>query len=252
MMLETLGVIYNDFNNASMGLLIAALLFFSISYFISRFFKWAVFRIIILLIAFSMLSEILRQEVILFNLDLYVALGMAAPHLKFAHILMFRIWYALVGYYYKVLGFFQAVYAFFQSLYRNYLHFKAYAKEQKSRWDQRGQRRSEREEEKQKQHSYERQEQEQRRQHYQESKREEQHQRQEQKSQERKGDSASRWESNDPYVILDIPRTATKKEIKSQYRKLLRIYHPDLTQTHKEEYTHIAQRLNFAKDKLGI
>ena len=31
----------------------------------------------------------------------------------------------------------------------------------------------------------------------------------------------------DHYKILDVPRTASKKEIKKQYRKQAQLYHPD-------------------------
>jgi len=246
MMIDTLGVIFNDFNNASMGLLIVAAVTFAISYAISAFFKWAVFRIIILLISFSILSQVLQQKVILFDLDLYIALGMAAPHLKFAHILAYRIWYALVGYYYKIRRSFIALYEFFLRLYRAYLSAKAYFGEKKSRWEQRKNSRSQSRQEEFK-HSYQKQEQ---RQEYRESRREERSRYQEQKSYEHKDESTSRWDSNDPYLILDIARTATAQEIKRQYRKLQKIYHPDLTQSHIEEYTHIAQRLNYAYEKL--
>ncbi len=31
----------------------------------------------------------------------------------------------------------------------------------------------------------------------------------------------------DYYEILDIPMTATREEIKAQYKQLVRVYHPD-------------------------
>jgi DnaJ-domain-containing protein 1 len=56
----------------------------------------------------------------------------------------------------------------------------------------------------------------------------------------------SRWDSTDPYIILDIHTTATKEEIKKAYRLLAKIYHPDLALIEKERYTKIFQKINWA------
>ena len=55
--------------------------------------------------------------------------------------------------------------------------------------------------------------------------------------------------SND-YVILGLQSNASKVDIKIQYKKLMRKYHPDLTKDKKDEYTELAKKINGAYDNL--
>ena len=54
----------------------------------------------------------------------------------------------------------------------------------------------------------------------------------------------------DNYAVLDLKSDASKIDIKIQYKKLMRRYHPDLTKDKKDEYTEIAKKINSAYDNL--
>jgi DnaJ-class molecular chaperone len=49
-------------------------------------------------------------------------------------------------------------------------------------------------------------------------------------------------DEQDPYKILNIGRNATKDELTSAYRKLVKIYHPDRVAGLAPEYREIAER----------
>ncbi|GEM_PF-5240396 len=125
-MIDVLTIVYNDFHRAGIWLLIIASIIFMISAVISNLFKWAPFRIIILLIAYAIISDILKQEVILFNLNLYIGLGMAYPHLQFVHILAYRIWYGILDFYEKLKDFLYAISRPFVFVYFQFVRLKAY------------------------------------------------------------------------------------------------------------------------------
>jgi hypothetical protein len=60
---------------------------------------------------------------------------------------------------------------------------------------------------------------------------------------ERSGDGASRQTgAGDPYKILDIPPGATQEQIRSAYKKLAHMYHPDKVQGLAPEYRQIADQ----------
>jgi len=71
---------------------------------------------------------------------------------------------------------------------------------------------------------------------------------QETKKEERK--TTSRGDSNNPYEVLGIEKTATKKEIKKAYRQLAKIYHPDLALVNTDKAKEIFQKINNAYGKL--
>lgn len=52
--------------------------------------------------------------------------------------------------------------------------------------------------------------------------------------------------SNDPYDILGIRRSATLAEIKSAFRKLAKVWHPDLNPKRIEEATAMMKKINAA------
>ena len=72
---------------------------------------------------------------------------------------------------------------------------------------------------------------------------------QENKQAEKK--TASRWESTNLYEVLGIEKTATKSEIKKAYRKLAKLYHPDLALVNKENAEEIFKMINRAYENLG-
>lgn len=249
-MIDVLSIVYNDFHRAGIWLLIIASIIFMISAVISNLFKWAPFRIIILLIAYAIISEILRQDVILFNLNLYVGLGIAYPHLQFVHLLAYRIWYGILDFYEKLKDFLYAISRPFVFVYFQFVRLKAYYDTRTEQKHYSGENEQNYQEFRDRgfNDDYRRSEQQYHRREEQSSQRENKH-----KSDEKHGEQhneTSRWDSHDPYVILDLSRTATPEEIKKQYRKLQKLYHPDLTQTKKEEYTRISQKINAAYSKL--
>lgn len=242
-MIDVLNIVFNELHSVGINLLITASIVMTISYAISNFFKWAPFRIIILLIAYAIISNILRQDVILFNLNLYVGLGMAYPHLQFVHLLAYRIWYGILDFYEKLKDFLYAVSRPFVFVYFQFVRLKAYYNARTEQKHYSGENEQNYQEFRQRgfNDDYRRSEQ-------------QYHRREEQSShREKRGEQqseTSRWDSHDPYVVLDLSRTATPDEIKKQYRKLQKLYHPDLTQTKKEEYTRISQKINAAYSKL--
>ena len=52
------------------------------------------------------------------------------------------------------------------------------------------------------------------------------------------------------YTILGLKPNTSKIDIKIQYKKLMRKYHPDLTKDKKDEYTELAKKINSAYDNL--
>ncbi len=63
-------------------------------------------------------------------------------------------------------------------------------------------------------------------------------------------DSTAKWKSNNAYIVLGLSSNSSETDIKIQYRKLIRMYHPDLTKDKQEEYTEIAKKINWAYNKL--
>lgn len=250
MMLDVLNIMFDELPRVGINLLIVASILMTISYVISNLFKWAPFRIIILLIAYALISDVLIEEVILFNLKLYIALGMIFPHLKFVHILAYRIWYAIVDFYEKLKDFLYAISRPFVFVYFQFVRLKAYydARTQQKHYSNENEQNYQEFRQRGFNDDYRRSEQQYHRREEQSSGQENTH-----KSEEKRGkqhNETSRWDSHDPYVVLDLSRTATPEEIKKQYRKLQKLYHPDLTQTKKEEYTRISQKINAAYSAL--
>ncbi len=61
--------------------------------------------------------------------------------------------------------------------------------------------------------------------------------------------------SNDPYVVLGVPRNATGAEIKSAHRNLVKMFHPSKGALHKstaeqERYDKIMKKINHAYEQL--
>ena len=70
---------------------------------------------------------------------------------------------------------------------------------------------------------------------------------QESKKEEKK---YSRWDSDNPYIILGVPINSTKEDIKKAYRRLAKIYHPDLSLINKKEAEEIFKKINSAYESL--
>ena len=63
-------------------------------------------------------------------------------------------------------------------------------------------------------------------------------------------DSISKWKSNNAYSVLGLSPDSSETDIKIQYRRLIKMYHPDLTKDKRDEYTEIAKKINWAYNEL--
>jgi DnaJ like chaperone protein len=61
-------------------------------------------------------------------------------------------------------------------------------------------------------------------------------------SEQRESPAGSDGEPNDPYEVLQIPRGASKEEIKTAYKRLAGKYHPDKVLHLGEEFQALAER----------
>jgi DnaJ-domain-containing protein 1 len=56
------------------------------------------------------------------------------------------------------------------------------------------------------------------------------------------GPDSSRFDSNDPYTVLGVDRTASAETIKKSYRELVNKYHPDKVDHLGEEFKTLAEK----------
>jgi len=61
-----------------------------------------------------------------------------------------------------------------------------------------------------------------------------------------KEDAEEALGNDDPYIILGIKKGSTKSEIKSAFRKLAKIWHPDLNPQRIDEATAKMKKINAA------
>ena len=244
---------------------------FAFFFFVSRFFRAYVLRLGFFLFGAWVLWEVSAKDYILQSFDFYGGLGMILPQLEIVEITYLLLKERTLFVYNQVVGLILLLVSPFVWLYRqiarpsNYFKAKqgeradkkAYEKhykddfqndfkqQQKAEWEKEQARQDE-------QSQREFREQEEKRQQkkrdshrkYEEQKRKHQDKEQEEKK------TTSRWDSNNPYEVLGIEETATKKEIKKAYRQLAKIYHPDLALVNTDEAKEIFQKINNAYGKL--
>jgi len=58
-------------------------------------------------------------------------------------------------------------------------------------------------------------------------------------------------DDDDPYVVLGVPRNATKQEIKKAYRKLAMKWHPDKNRGNEKYAEKMFKKLNAAYSLIG-
>jgi DnaJ-domain-containing protein 1 len=75
-------------------------------------------------------------------------------------------------------------------------------------------------------------------------------------SEKQKWASSQTTKANDPYLILQVPYSASEEEIAAAYRKMAQMYHPDKVATMAPEFKELAEtrmkELNSAYDQLKL
>ncbi|SFV70670.1 DnaJ-class molecular chaperone CbpA [hydrothermal vent metagenome] len=229
-------------------------------YFVSRFFRAYILRVGFFMFGAWVLWNVSARDSILQSFDFYGGLGMLVPQLEIVEITYLLLKERTLFVYNQFVGLILLMVSPFVWLYRqtarlsDYLKAKqeeradkkAYEKyyqddfKEQARQDEQAQREFREREAKKKQQKQEQQRR------YEEEKKQYQQSKQ---SKEKK--TASRWESTNPYEVLGIEETATKSEIKKAYRKLAKIYHPDLALTNKEKAEEIFKMINRAYENLS-
>lgn len=243
---------------------------FAFFFFVSRFFRAYILRLGFFMFGAWVLWNVSARQSILQSFDFYGGLGMIVPQLEIVEItylllkertifvasqivtLMLLLISPLV-WLYKTLG---KPFHYFKAKQNQRANKRAYEKhykddfkrQQKAEWekeqarqDEQNQRAFREQEAKRKQKKQE--------QHRKYEKQKQSH-REKQSKQQQEKKTTSRWDSNNYYEVLEVSENATPKEIKKAYRKLAKIYHPDLALTNKERAKEIFQKINNAYEVL--
>lgn len=249
----------------NLNMLIAGALWFFAFYFISRWTKSYIIRLILLILGISVLWEVTAKSHILTNVDFYLGLGLLLPQIEIIEASYLMLREKTIATYESIISFLQLLISPFVWLYARFKYLNEYFKaKQETRQEQnnysqefRQRQYDEYKKEQAQRDEKERQEQKRQQREYQEQKRQEQEKaRQEYQKQQAKQQQTNkhpRWDSSDPYEVLDIPRTTSKDEIKKKYRALCNLYHPDKTQDPDKKIKNkkIMQNINAAYEKLG-
>jgi len=240
---------------------------FAFFFFISRFFRAYILRLGFFLFGAWVLWQVSARDSILQSFDFYGGLGMILPQLEIVEITYLLLKERTLFIYNQFVGLILFLVSPFVWLYSQFSRlsdyfkvkqgeradkkaYKKYYKEdfkaqQKAEWEKEQARQDEkyqrefreqeqkRQQQKQKQYrKYEKQ-----KQGYNETKKEEKK-------------AYSRWDSSNYYEVLGLDETATKLEIKKAYRKLAKIYHPDLALVNKDKAEEIFKKISNAYDGL--
>jgi len=265
-------VLSNEIQNVSsdniINLAMNGGLVFAFFFFISRFFRAYILRLGFFMFGAWVLWNVSARSHILQSFDFYGGLGMLLPQLEIVEITYLLLKERTIFIYNQFVGLILLLASPLVWLYQtlaklsNYLKAKQeeradkkayekyysddFKKQQKAEWEKEQarqdeesqrefrERESKKQQQKQEQHTK-----------YEEQKRAYQESKQEEKK------TYSRWESTNPYEVLGIEETATKSEIKKAYRKLAKLYHPDLALVNKEKAEKIFKMINRAYENLG-
>ena len=238
-------------------------------YFLSRWFRAYVLRLGFFMFGAWVLWNVSARDSILHSFDFYGGLGMILPQLEIVEISYLLLKERTLFVYNQLVGLILLLASPLVWLYRHIARLSDYLKakqgeradkkayeqyyqddfkeQQKAEWekeqarqDEQSQREFNERETKRKQQKQE-----------QQRKYEEEKKQYQQSKQTKDKKPSSRWESTNPYEVLGIEETATKSEIKKAYRKLAKLYHPDLALTNKEKAEEIFKMINRAYENLG-
>ena len=250
-------VLPNDLQSANSTTLINAMISIAFFYFISRWFKAYIIRLVLFLFGISVFYEVLARDSYLWDFDFYGSIGLFVPHIEIVEITYLIIKEKTLFLYNQILALIFYIATPFIWLYNLFLKlfiFLKIKKEQRANEKAYKKYYQEEPEQTQEENNY-----------YQEAKKEKQQQtkkeytykkekkqeykeepKQETKQEQTEEKTYSRWDSSNPYEVLGINNEATQQEIKKAYKNLSKIYHPDLTLTNKDEHLIIFQKINNA------
>ncbi len=254
----------NILNLSWVAYCVLALVFF-VPFFISKWFKWIGFRIILVIFGLAFLSD-WGQVTITRDFNFLIGIALITPHIKYFfdlvkdtlfNIFMFFLalfiqlknatvntYFFFITIYYKILrliNWFVNIFIFLKAFIETFSErFKT--KEQNQNYQDYSNK-SEYKEEKQNSNNEKAYEDFKKSHGYQESKKEE-------STKQKVDDKYKQFYSSNPYEVLGVKPSDDFSIIKKSYRALIRIYHPDLNPQDIEFFTEITQNLNNAYEKL--
>ena len=243
-------------------ILLGGLLWLVVFYFISRWFKAYIIRVILFILGVSLFYDVMGRSHIITSVDFYISIALFVPHISMVELtyLILRerilflidrtieIFLLLISPFIWVYEKISNVFQFFKSKQEQRSQEKAKEEYYQEEFKREQERAYQKEQEKYNQQDKQRQQEEQERIYNKKQYRYKKKEKPQQPKEEPK--SYSRWDSSNPYEVLGISENSTKQEIKKAYRNLAKIYHPDLTFSKKEEYTIILQKINKAYESL--
>jgi ABC-type multidrug transport system fused ATPase/permease subunit len=243
-------------------ILLGGLLWLVVFYFISRWFKVYIIRVILFILGVSLFYDVMGRSHIITSVDFYISIALFVPHISMVELtyLIIRerilflidrtieIFLLLISPFIWVYEKISNVFQFFKSKQEERENKKAEQEYYKEEFIREQERAYQKEQEKYNQQDKQRQQEEQERIDNKKQYRYKKKEKPQQPKEEPK--TYSRWDSSNPYEVLGISENSTKQEIKKAYRNLAKIYHPDLTFSKKEEYTVILQKINKAYERL--
>ncbi|APW66322.1 hypothetical protein LPB137_10920 [Poseidonibacter parvus] len=286
--MEYLETFLNDIDSLNFDNSVMILIVFAISYFISKRFEKPIYRIIILLFSYYLITATSKTHILL-NEDIVVSVGLIIPHVKFVFSFIADIftsiknmtsntYFFFVSIFYKILRLFNwikdillVIKGFFfrtkkEENYSNSSHNEKqeYSYNESEDFSNRNKEQSnndysKKEDDYSSKNSYngyrdnDSKKREQRykedfRGSYKETKEETIYE--EYENLEHIADELKRFYSQSAYIILGVSENDDFSHIKKSYRALVSIYHPDKNLDEIELYTEITQNINSAYDKL--
>ena len=250
-------VLADELNPLPIEILLGGSLWFFALYFVSRWFKAYVIRLLLFIAGVSLIYSVMGRSHIITSIDLYAGLGLAIPHIEIVELTYLILRERTLFLVDKVIEIFLLlmtpfiwIYTKFSNVFQFLQVKQEEKKQQKAKEDfyqeefKREQARARAEEQKRYDEADIREQK--KREAEQKAKKKEEYQEPTQEEPR----TYSRWDSSNPYEVLGVSQNSSKQEIKKAYRNLCKIYHPDLTFNKKDEYTVILQKINKAYEEL--